>query len=35
MAEIKISANGVIALPDLGAFTIRGKSIEEAEKAIS
>jgi polysaccharide biosynthesis/export protein len=32
--EIKIAANGVIAIPDLGAFTLRGKSIEEAENEI-
>ena len=32
--ELKIAANGVVAIPDLGVFTLRGKSIDEAENDI-
>lgn len=34
MVEVKVAANGVVSLPDIGAFTVRGKSIEEAENEI-
>ena len=35
IVDIKIAANGVVALPDLGAFTLRGKTIEEAENELA
>lgn len=35
IVDVKIAANGVVSLPDLGAFTLRGKTIEEAENELA